>query len=111
MNDEVEELEVIIKKIKYKGIIWIPQQTSDGIIKNNPKKQMIHIAKKPYVVKWVKQKQVGDIFTKDEFYKLYPKHKKDITCRRRVDEAIQNMILERHIEMWEILGQYKVLKL
>ena len=103
MNDVVEELEVEIKKIRYKGIVFVPEQKKTN---SNKSKNV----KKPYIVKWVEKKSVGDVFTKDQFYKLYPKLKKDAVGRRRVDEAIQDMILDGRIEQYEILGQYKVVK-
>ena len=95
MNEEVEELEVIIKKIRYKNIVWIPEHTK---------------IKRPYIIKWIEKKQVGDVFTKDEFYKEHPKIKKEKVRRRCVDESIQKMILAGRIGQHEILGQYKVLK-
>ena len=58
----------------------------------------------------VEQKRHFKVFT-DYFYKKFPKHKRDIACRRRVDEAIQNMILDGVITVHEnIPGKYRVLK-
>ena len=108
MNDEkVEVIESIPTKIKYKDIIWIPESKRTDCVK---KKKQIGNVKKSYIVKWIEEKQVGDVFIKDDFYKLYPRHKKDVACKRRVDEAIQNMILEGCITVHEnIPGKYRVI--
>lgn len=87
MNDEVEELEVIVKKIRYKGIVWIPEPIQ---------KQGQHVNKHPkqnYFVKWLhKNKQVGDLFTLEEFYIEYPKHGEDMGCKRRVEKVLSKYI-------------------
>ena len=97
---EVEELEVIIKKIKYKGIIWIPETNR------------LHNLKENYFVKWmIENKQVGDIFSLDEFYKEHPKHKTDAGCKRRLNKIVSDLIKEERIEMWVHKDEFKVLKI
>ena len=98
------ESTVILKKIKYKGIFWVPEV-------KKTKSTHVGNVKRPYIVKWVERKQVGDVFTKDDFYKEYPKHEKDASCKRRVDGAIQNMILDGCITVHDnVPGKYRVLK-
>ena len=104
MNKDVIEIESIPTKIEYKGIVWVPAST----VKANHSKGNV---KKSYIVKWVGTKSVGDIFTKDDFYKEYPKHKSDGACKRRVDESMQDMILDKCITVHDnIPGKYRVLK-
>lgn len=105
LNDEVIEIESIPTKIKYKGIVWIPEQSKTNYDKKkgNPKK--------PYIIKWVAKKDAGDIFTKDDFFKEFPKHRNDGACKKRIDEAILNMILDKCIEVHDnVPGKYRVLK-
>ena len=99
MNDEVEELEVIIKKIKYKDIIWIPEQTRP------------HNDKENYFVKWMQKYKPGDVFNIEEFYKKYPKHKTDMGCKRRVEKIISNLIKDGKIDMWTTKNKFRVLKI
>ena len=125
MNDEeviIIESIVILKKIKYKGIVWVPESEQT---KKQPKSRRVdninnnfttpvekHV-KQNYFVKWMKKnKLVGDVFTKDDFYKEFPKHKTDMGCKRRVDEALQTMILDGCITVHDnIPGKYRVLKI
>ena len=107
MNEDVLIIESKPTKIKYKGIVWVPEVKK---IKNIGKNHVGN-KKKPYIVKWVEKKLVGDIFTKDEFYQEHPKIKKEKSRRRRVDEEMQNMILNRCITVHDnIPGKYRVLK-
>ncbi len=121
MNKDVVEIESIPTKIKYKGIVWIPElknhqtKSVDKVDKNftTPDERPIKPGnvKKSYIVKWVGKKDVGDIFTKDDFFKEFPKHKKDVACKRRVDEAILDMIFDQCITVHDnVPGKYRVLK-
>ena len=131
MNDEVDEVEVIVKKIRYKNIIWIPEVKKEDVNVNNVNKvsNINNVnkidkvdknfttpvkpgsIKKPYIVKWIAKKDVGDIFTKDDFYKVFPKHKSDVACKRRIDEVLQDMILDQCITVHDnVPGKYRVLK-
>jgi len=92
MNDEIEIIESIPTKIKYKGIIWVPQETDNAcnsVRSRNPKK--------PYFVKWVEARKSGDVFTLDQFYTVYPKLKKDCAGRKRIDRIIFEMITDKRI--------------
>lgn len=128
MNDEVEEIEVITipTKIKYKGMIWVPQPTSErtnSYTPKNPKTKHVeetninftipvepHI-KQSYLVKWLnKNRKVGDVFILEDFYKKYPKHKKDVGCRNRIEKIISNLIREDIITQWTNPGEFRILK-
>lgn len=107
LNDEVEELEVItiIKKIRYKNIIWIPESESTQFKRG---RNVDRYVKQNYFVKWLhKNKQVGDIFTLEDFYKEYPKHKENVGYKRRVEKAISNLIRDKIITHWDKLGEFK----
>ena len=91
MNDEVEEIEVIkiIKKIKYKDIIWIPE----------PKPCVVRTpGKQNYFSKWVMDLQVDTVFCLNDFYRVHPKHEKDSKYRERLDKTILDMIKDNVIE-------------
>lgn len=103
MNDVIE-IESIPTKIKYKGIIWIPI----GSEKVNHSKGNV---KKSYLVKWIdEKKRFGDVFTLDEFYAEFPKHKKDKGCRDRLVRAISNLIKEEKIRQGNNKDEFKVIK-
>jgi len=98
MNADVEELEVIIKRIRYKNIVWIPDPNSQ------------HNVKKNYFSKWLHDKKPGDVFTLESFYKKYPKHRTDMGCKRRVEKTISALIKEGKINMWIKKDEFKVMK-
>ena len=138
--NEVIEIESIPTKIKYKGIIWVPElknsqritkvcqkeiKTKDNINKSNNVNKIDKVdknftaqtekmkrgsLKKPYIIKWIEKLEVGSVFTLDQFYYKFPKHKKDTACRKRVDKIIVNMVLEGKINHWKREGQFRVLK-
>lgn len=120
MNNEVIEIESTPTKIKYKGVVWIPEPKEPQRIPKEIPKEIKEIVKKtktvdnininftmprekprvkkPYLVKWLeKSKNIGDVFTLDEFYGKYPKHKKDQNCKKRVDKLIASMIVDKRI--------------
>ena len=133
MNDEVEIIEAITipTKIKYKDIIWVPESKKedakvdninnvnkvnnvneiDKVDKNftTPTEKPVKPGnlKKPYIVKWIEKKPVGAVFTLNQFYRLYPKLKKNIVSRKRVDKIINNMIIDNVIEQWRKDGKFK----
>lgn len=105
LNNRVEELEVIKipTKIKYKGIVWIPEtgvKSSSSIRPPN---------KQNYFVRWLKTKKPSDIFMLDDFYKKYPKHRKDASCKRRLNKVLSELIDDKILQQ---LGkdEFKVLK-
>ena len=104
--NEVIEIESIPTKIKYKGIVWIPEteetvrvpEDVDNININFTMPREKLRVKKSYLVKWLENsKNIGDVFTLDEFYGKYPKHKKDPSCKKRVDKLIASMIVDERI--------------
>jgi len=97
--NEVEELESIPTKIKYKGIVWIPDKNA----------KRIYPQKKPYIKKWVENLKVGYVFTIDEFWNEHPNHTKDKKGKRIIDRSISEMIKERIILQIKA-GEFKVLK-
>lgn len=103
MDDEVEELEVIIKKIRYKDIVWVPETDARSNSSNRP------LGKQNYFVRWLKTKKPTDIFMLDDFYKKYPKHRKDANCKRRLNKIISELIDDKVLQQ---LGndEFKVLK-
>ncbi len=103
MND-VEELESIPTKIKYKGIIWIPLKEAKI---NKPGKG--GGGKKNYFLKWFNKKHPGNTFTLEDFFKEYPKHQYDKKCRVRIDKIISELIQDKKI-MQINKDQFKVLK-
>lgn len=109
MNDEIEILEEIKipTKIKYKDIIWVPESESTKI------KQHVDISgKQNYFDKWLREnKQVGDVFLLDEFYKEHPRHKKEVGCKKRLDNIISKLISDGCIDMWSHKDEFKVLKI
>jgi len=123
--NEVTEIESIPTKIKYKGIIWIPESKTNNINNVNnvnkidkvdknfniPTEKPIRLGnlKKPYIVKWIERFDVGAVFTLDQFYYKYPKLKKHSVGHMRVDKIISDMITDRRIVQ---LGndKFKVLK-
>jgi len=103
---EVIELESIPTKIKYKGIVWIPEQTYDQTdqCNNRPSKQN-------YFVKWLlKNKKVGDIVILADFYKEYPNHERDSLCRHRLKKVLSSMIQDKQLQQHGN-NEFKVLKL
>ena len=124
MNNEVEIIEEIKipTKIKYKGVIWVPESKKECVkvnkinngnkVNNNfmtPVEKHSNI-KKPYIVKWIEQLDVGDVFTLDQFYYKYPKLKKDHVGRKRVDKIIVNLIRDGKINHWKHKDEFRVLK-
>ena len=128
--NEVEIIEEIKipTKIKYKGIIWVPESKKEDAKVNNinnvskvneidkvdknfttpTEKPVKHgNLKKPYIVKWIEKKPVGAVFTLNQFYRLYPKLKKNIVSRKRIDKIINNMIIDNVIEQWRKDGKFK----
>ena len=103
--NEVVEIESIPTKIKYKGIIWIPESKKQCVKVNNvnnnfttPVERPKHgNRKKPYIVKWIEEKNPKDVFTLDQFYRVYPKLKKDTVGRKRVDKIINGMVASNKI--------------
>jgi len=93
MNTDVEELEVIIKKIKYKGVVWVPES------KNKPV-PVIPPGKQNYFYKWVMDKPVGSVFGLKDFYKLFPKHEKDSKCQSRIETVIADLFDDGFIMQW-----------
>lgn len=125
--NEVIEIESTPTKIKYKGIIWVPEQKeSQRNIKELPKETKIKTnninnnfttpvekrgnIKKPYIIKWIEQLEVGDVFTLDQFYYKYPKIRKDHVGCKRVDKIIVNLVQEGKINHWKREGEFRVLK-
>jgi len=101
MNDVIE-LESIPTKIKYKGIVWIPE---NSIKKNNSK----GCVKQNYFSKWMHTKNVGDIVTLEQFYKSYPKHKTDLTYHNRLVSTISKLIDDKTLQQLD-KKSFKVLK-
>lgn len=104
--NEVIEIESIPTKIKYKGIVWIPEtektvrvpEDVDNININFTMPREKPRVKKPYLIKWLESsKNIGDVFTLDEFYGKHPKHKKDVNCKKRIDKIIADMIVDKRI--------------
>jgi len=91
MNDDVEEIEyvTILKKIRYKGIVWVPYNVKEN--------KFIGNVKLPYIVKYVKSKKVGDVFVLDDFFKLYPNLGKDKSTRCKIDKALSVLIRDKCI--------------
>lgn len=124
--NEVEIIEEIKipTKIKYKGVIWVPETKKQKTVEEQPKeinninnnftlpieKPKHGNLKKPYIVKWIEKKEMGSVFTLDQFYRLYPKLKKDTVGRKRVDKIIIKLIQEGKINHWKREGQFRVLK-
>jgi len=125
MKNEVIEVESIPTKIKYKGIIWVPETKNQKTIEEIPKKKTKTVdninnnftipvekrgnVKKPYIVRWIEKKDPGDVFTLDQFYRLYPKLKKG-HGRKRVDKIIISLVQEGKINHWKHKGEFRVLK-
>lgn len=105
LNNRVEELEVITTptKIKYKGIVWIPETDVKSDLSIQPP------SKQNYFVRWLKTKKPADIFMLDDFYKKHPKHRKDANCKRRLSKAISELVDSKVLQQ---LGKdkFKVLK-
>ena len=101
MSDEIEILESIIipKKIRYKDIIWIPEtKNKPGNVKQN------------YFIRWLDDtKHVGDVFTLSDFYNEYPKHKKHVHYRERLDKIIIDLIKKGRIRQGNIKDEFKVI--
>ena len=62
--------EGVVVEYKIDNSFWIPKI----YVKVNHSTGNV---KKSYIVKWVAKKDVGDIFTKVDFFKEFPKHKND----------------------------------
>jgi len=105
LNNKVEELEVITTpiKIKYKGIVWIPETDVKSSSSIRP------YSKQNYFVKWLRTKKPNDIFMLDDFYKEYPKHRTDANCKRRLSKILSELIDDKMLQQ---LGKdrFKVLK-
>lgn len=115
--NEVIEIESIPTKIKYKDIIWVPELKNevkvnkinnvnninkiDKVDKNFtiPTERPVKrgTIKKPYIVKWIEKKDSRDVFTLDQFYRVYPKLKKDSASRKRIDKIIISMVADNKI--------------
>ena len=124
--NEVEIIEEIKipTKIKYKGVIWVPESKKECVkvnkinnvnkIDNNftlPTEKPKHgNLKKPYIVKWIEHFEVGSVFTLNQFYRIYPKLKKSYVGRKNVDKIIVNLVQEGKINHWKRKGQFRVLK-
>ena len=113
--NEVIELESIPTKIEYKGIIWIPQPTSNETVDYHiPRKSDVvyeHHTKQSYLVKWLqKNKTVGDVFTLDEFFRKYPKHRKDAECRRRIEKIMDGLLKDSIITQWTKPDNFRIIK-
>jgi len=93
MNADVEELEVIVKKIRYKNIVWVPETKNNNNVQPSGKKN--------YFYKWVMDKHVGSIFSLKDFYKLFPKHEKDSGCQSRIDKIIFDLLNDGFIMQWK----------
>lgn len=104
LNNEVEELEVIVKKIRYKDIVWIPE--SDVKSNSNVRPP----GKQNYFFKWVMDLQVGSVFSLNDFYKMHPKHERDKHCQERLDKTIGDMIKDNIIGQWHKKGEFRRLK-
>lgn len=121
MTDDVIilESEVILKMIKYEGIVWIPAPNQP---KKQPKSRPVDTIdpnftkpverhrKQNYFVKWLKTNKLeGEIFVLEDFYMAHPKHKTDKNCRRRIEKVIAEMIKDNKLQQ---LGtdRFKVLK-
>lgn len=130
--NEVIEIESIPTKIKYKGFIWVRELKKEHVKINNVNKvntinksnninkkvdknfttpvKKRGSLKKPYLVKWIEKKDPGDVFTLNQFYRLYPKLKKDTVGHVRVDKIIINLVQEGKINHWKNKDQFRVLK-
>ena len=115
MNNEIEIIESIPTKIRYKGIIWVPQETNNSNVNNINKVNKVNKIdtvnknfttptekpikhgniKKPYIVKWIEDRKSGNVFTLDQFYRVYPKLKKDGAGRKRIDKIITGMVTDK----------------
>jgi len=104
MNDEVEELEVIVKKIRYKDIVWVPESDAKSNSSVRPP------GKQNYFQKWVMNKPVGAVFSLNEFYKEYPSHKTEKRRMKRLDIIISDMIKDNIIGQWNKKDEFRRLK-
>ena len=118
--NEIEIIESIPTKIKYKGTIWVPEETNksnvdninnvnkvnninkiDKVDKNftTPTEKPIKHGniKKPYIVKWIEDKNPKTVFTLDQFYRVYPKLKKNSVGRKRIDKIITGMVTDNKL--------------
>ena len=111
MNNEIEIIESIPTKIRYKGIIWVHEVNKinnvnnvnkiDKVDKNFtiPTEKLIKHGniKKHYIVKWIEDKTSGNVFTLDQFYRVYPKLKKNSVGRKRIDKIITGMVTDNKL--------------
>ena len=118
--NEIEIIESIPTKIKYKGIIWVPEETNNSNVDNinnvnkvnninkidkvdknftTPTEKLIKHGniKKPYIVKWIEDRKSGNVFTLDQFYRVYPKLKKNSVSRKRIDKIITDMVTDNKL--------------
>lgn len=101
MSNEVIEIESIPTKIRYKGIIWIPETNNKKVVNT----------KQDYFSKWIDNtKHVGDVFTLDDFYSEYPKHRTDVKCKQRLVKTISRLVKDGKIDQWKHKDEFKVLK-
>lgn len=98
MKDEVEILESIPTKIRYKDIVWIPEASLSPHGKQN------------YFLKWIMTKDVGVVFSINDFYKNHPKHKTDVRCKQRLVKIISDLIKDNVIQQMDNEGEFRRLK-
>jgi len=108
--------EGVVIEYKIDNILWIMKTNNNKTktvdkINNNFKKPIERNIKQNYFIKWLnKNKQAGDVFSIEEFYREHPKHKKDVGCRGRMDKTLSNLIKEGKIDQWVNKDEFKVLK-
>ena len=70
-------------EIRFDDRLWVPK---DGVV-------YTRATKKSYIVKWIGDSRVvGDVFSLDDFYKDFPRHKRDGSCRKRIVKAVGVLI-------------------
>ena len=98
-QDEVEILE-----IKYKGVVWIPKSRVESLSSVRP------AGKQNYFQKWVMKQEIGAVFSLEDFYNDYPKHKTEIRRRERLDKSISDLCIDEVLQQWHKKDEFRRLK-
>ena len=85
-------------ELKYDDVIWTPNHVRK--YSNKPKES--------YILKWIQEKQPGDVFTIDDFRKAYPNHSKEKKSRVVIDRTISELVKEVRITQLSNDGKFRV---
>ena len=87
------------RTIEYKiqSEVWVRKKT------NPPKK-------KNYFLLYLDTIGVGDTFTLDDFYTLYPNHKNETHCKQRLTKLISELIKKNILIQWKRKDEFKKLR-